>query len=208
MKKVLAITLAFIVFFSGCYTKQDTKYTSIDEKVDAFMINPKDKSFVVVGEKYHYIFKPNKKFEYLLQNLNEAYTFEIEDGGYYINHNNEVSAMFSIYIDEEKVSKEFLDWAKNNGAFTTFAKGTFKEKILVLQISMKGKLYLPNKEFNKSVPKLDKEYKIKVRVEEVINKETVMLSPLQIALIPVAIFVVVVMVGTSISEGHFKWQED
>lgn len=208
MKMLFSLAMVFMVFFSGCYTKRDTKSTYIDEKVYAFMINQENKSFVIVGEKYHYIFEANRKFEYLLQNLNEAYTFEIEDGGYYINHDNTVFAMFSIDIDEKKVSKKFLDWAKKNGAFTTFKKGTsFKEHTLVLRISMQGKLYLPNKEFNKSVPKLNKEYKIKVSVEEVINKELVMLSPLQIALIPSAIFITSIMVGTSIRDGHYGKEE-
>lgn len=32
------------------------------------MMKKDDKSFIIIGEKYQYIFEPNKDFEYLIQN--------------------------------------------------------------------------------------------------------------------------------------------
>ena len=70
MKKLLAITLAFMVFFSGCYYKTTEKRSdyseTFDEKIVSFMMKTDDKSFIIIGEKYQYIFEPNKDFEYLM----------------------------------------------------------------------------------------------------------------------------------------------
>ena len=179
MKKLLAITLAFMVFFSGCYQKAKGReyYGVFDEKIVAFAMKEDDKSFIILGEKYSYIFKPDKTLEYLIQNLNEAYKFDIENGGYTIlSDEKNVVAGFKVIIDEENSSKELLSWAKKNGAYKPKIEGM--EKYLFINMYMEGKLYLPNEELNKSVPKLDKEFKIKVKKERFVDTDRTELTKL------------------------------
>lgn len=93
-----------------------------------------DKSFIILGEKYSYVFKPDKTLEYLIQNLNEAYKFDIENGGYTIlSDEKNVVAGFKVIIDEENSSKELLSWAKKNGAYKPKIEGM--EKYLFLTFS-------------------------------------------------------------------------
>ncbi len=174
MKKVLALAMAFMVFLSGCYTKTvpRTKVNDIDEKIVALMLKEDDKSFIVIGEKYHYIFEPNETFEYIIKNKKDIFNFDMENG--YYNLNKKAFARFNVYIEEDKVSKDFIIWALKNGA----EKSKEKNNYLKMQIILNGKFYLPNPEVNNSIPKLDKEYTIKIKKQEIID-EKVEVSPIK-----------------------------
>ncbi|OCL87283.1 hypothetical protein [Arcobacter porcinus] len=184
MKKTLAISLAFMVFFSGCYTKQNINHTYIDEKIDSFMMKEDDKSFIILGEKYHYIFKPNNKFEYLLKNLNEEYKFDIENS-YYWTENDIANAKISIIINKNNSSKEFINWALNNGAVPYS-----NDNSLILKILLEGHFYLPNPEITSAIPKLDEVYNIKVKQ---INLTNVTITPIHIVggVVMIAGFIVI-----------------
>ena len=188
MKKLLAITLSFMVFFSGCYYKTTEKRSdyseTFDEKIVSFMMKTDDKSFIIIGEKYQYIFEPNKDFEYLIQNLNEAYKFDIEKGDYMLYVDNSAIAYFSIYIDQKNSSKDFIIWALKNKALQLDDRN-----ILRLTLKMKGKFYLPNEESNKVIPKLDKEFKIKVKKEKLVDREVTKSTPLTVPLVMIGTFI-------------------
>ncbi len=188
MKKLLAITLAFMVFFSGCYYKTKEKSSdyseTFDERIVQFMMKTDDKSFIIIGEKYHYIFKPDKQFEYLIQNLNEAYKFGIEKGSYTISIDGSATAYFSVDIDIKNSSKDFVIWALNNRAFKIG-----DENNLRLIMEMKGKFYLPNEELNKVIPKLDKEFNIKVKKEKLVDREVTKSTPLTVPLVMIGTFI-------------------
>ena len=55
---------------------------------------------------------------------------------------------------------------------------------------MKGKFYLPNEESNKVIPKLDKEFKIKVKKEKLVDKEVIKSTFLIASLIMVGTVIV------------------
>ncbi|OCL91442.1 hypothetical protein [Arcobacter porcinus] len=194
MKKLLALTMAFIMFFSGCSTKtiQVKKWNEIDEKIIAFMLKEDDNSFVVIGEKYHYIFEPNEKFTYLLKNPKEPFILNIQDGYYRLD--KKAFARFYVEIDKEKISKEFLIWAYENGAIKY--KNKDEKESFRLQIIMEGEYYLSNLEVNNNIPKIDKEYHIKIQKQDLVD-ETVKSSPLKVvgqvvvivAMIPIAIVI-------------------
>jgi len=108
MKKALCLALAFMIFICGCYEKisiTDTKDNY--EKIVAFMLKEDDKSFIVIGKKYHYIFEPNKKFEYIINNKEEVFKFDIENGFYKLK-DDKAFANFYVYINENKASKNLL----------------------------------------------------------------------------------------------------
>ena len=203
MKKLLAITLAFMVFFSGCYYKTTEKRSdyseTFDEKIVSFMMKTDDKSFIIIGEKYQYIFEPNKDFEYLIQNLNEAYKFDIEKGDYTLYADNSAIAYFSIYIDQKNSSKDFIIWALKNKALQLDDRN-----ILRLTLKMKGKFYLPNEESNKVIPKLDKEFKIKVKKEKLVDKEVTKSTPLTAPLIMVGTVIALPFLLTVMALGSKK----
>ena len=188
MKKLLAITLAFMVFFSGCYYKTKEKSSdyseNFDERIVQFMMKTDDKSFIIIGEKYHYIIKPDKQLEYLIQNLNEAYKFGIEKGSYTISIDGSATAYFSVDIDIKNSSKDFVIWALNNRAFKIG-----DENNLRLIMEMKGKFYLPNEELNKVIPKLDKEFNIKVKKEKLVDREVTKSTPLTVPLVMIGTFI-------------------
>ena len=54
---------------------------------------------------------------------------------------------------------------------------------------MKGKFYLPNEESNKVIPKLDKEFKIKVKKEKLVDKEVTKSTPLTVPLVMIGTFI-------------------
>jgi len=173
MKKILAITLAFMIFLCGCYEKigiTDTKDNY--EKIIAFMLKEDDKSFIVIGKKYHYIFEPNKKFEYIINNKSEAFKFDIEDGSYKLEDDN-AFAKFYVYIDKTKASKDILTWALKNNAI----KSKDEKDYLQIKIELKGKFYIANTEVNNSIAKLDKDYRIIIQEDE-ISYTKLMLSPI------------------------------
>ena len=203
MKKLLAITLSFMVFFSGCYYKTTEKRSdyseTFDEKIVSFMMKTDDKSFIIIGEKYQYIFEPNKDFEYLIQNLNEAYKFDIEKGDYMLYVDNSAIAYFSIYIDQKNSSKDFIIWALKNKALQLDDRN-----ILRLTLKMKGKFYLPNEESNKVIPKLDKEFKIKVKKEKLVDKEVTKSTPLTAPLIMVGTVIALPFLLTVMALGSKK----
>jgi hypothetical protein len=204
MKKLLCLTLAFMIFFTGCSVKTVKKYgeTSFNEKIDAFMMKKDDKSFIIIGEKYHYIFEPNEQFEYLLKNMQEPYKFDIENG-YYSIWRDKITAKFSININKKNASNEFMDWALKNGA-KQYGKKEINQ--LKLGLTMEGKIYLPNEEFNKTIPKLEQEYNIRVYSKGMIDTKIIE-SPLidaakEVIVIPVAIFVIAyIAVGMSFGDG-------
>ena len=203
MKKLLAITLSFMVFFSGCYYKTTEKRSdyseTFDEKIVSFMMKTDDKSFIIIGEKYQYIFEPNKDFEYLIQNLNEAYKFDIEKGDYMLYADNSAIAYFSIYIDQKNSSKDFIIWALKNKALQLDDRN-----ILRLTLKMKGKFYLPNEESNKVIPKLDKEFKIKVKKEKLVDKEVTKSTPLTAPIIMVGTVIALPFLLTVMALGSKK----
>lgn len=86
MKKTIALILSMILILSGCTSKlwnsRDVKRVSYSETIDAFMMNPQNKSLIFIGEKYHYIFEPNEKFVYLYDNKNENIIFDSNNGVY------------------------------------------------------------------------------------------------------------------------------
>jgi len=146
MKKTLCLALAFMIFLCGCYEKisiTDTKDNY--EKIVAFMIKEDDKSFIVIGKKYHYIFEPNKKFEYIINNKNEAFKFDIENGSYKLE-DDIAFAKFYVYIDKNKASKDVLTWALENDAI----KSKDKKDYLKIKIELKGKFYIANEKVVKS----------------------------------------------------------
>ncbi|AGR77074.1 hypothetical protein A7H1H_0763 [Aliarcobacter butzleri 7h1h] len=196
MKKLLALTLIFMVFFSGCYTKKTYKestYEEFDEKIVAFAMKEDNKSFIILGEKYSYVFESNEILGHLIENLNEAYTFNMEKGVYEINQDGKAYAWFSVYIDENKSSKRFIDWALKNGAYRVSDDNSLRLSFT----KIKGKFYLPNEKLNKSVPKLDREFKIKVNKEKIVDKEKTELSTLStlgagLIILPALFFVVLI----------------
>ena len=54
---------------------------------------------------------------------------------------------------------------------------------------MKGKFYLPNEESNKVIPKLDKEFKIKVKKEKLVDREVTKSTPLTVPLVMIGTFI-------------------
>jgi len=176
MKKILCLALAFMIFLCGCYEKINITDTKDNyEKIVAFMLKEDDKSFIVIGKKYHYIFEPNKKLEYIINNKNEAFKFDIENGSYKLE-DDIAFANFYVYIDKTRASKDILTWALENEAY----KIKDEEKdYLRIKIELEGKFYIANTEVNNSIAKLDKNYRIIIQEEE-ISYTKLMLSPIQI----------------------------
>lgn len=54
---------------------------------------------------------------------------------------------------------------------------------------MKGKFYLPNEESNKVIPKLDKEFNIKVKKEKLVDREVTKSTPLTVPLVMIGTFI-------------------
>lgn len=172
MKKVLALTLAFMVFFSGCGTKIQKIPSKIDnvydEKIDAFMFNENDNSLIFVGKKYHYIFERNVKFKYLIQNIKEGFYFDLEKSSCIIK-GDVATVNLAIKINQINSSKEFINWALKNHA--KYTEKDDKNSNLNLSIYLKGKIYQPNIEVNKNIPKLDETYTINVKQSHLPDEE-------------------------------------
>lgn len=164
MKKLLAITLSFMVFFSGCGTKIKTIPSKVDneyiEKIDAFMFNNQDKSLMFIGERYHYIFESNKRFEHLTQNIEEDFYFNLENSNCIIK-GDIATVKLIVTINQQNSSKEFINWALKN--YAEYTKKDDKSSDINLFIYLKGKIYQPNEEVTKNIPKLDKTYMINVK---------------------------------------------
>ena len=76
--------------------------------------------------------------------------------------------------------------------------------ILRLTLKMKGKFYLPNEESNKVIPKLDKEFKIKVKKEKLVDKEVTKSTPLTAPLIMVGTVIALPFLLTVMALGSKK----
>jgi len=176
MKKALCLALAFMIFLCGCIEKISiTEKKDNYEKIVAFMLKEDDKSFIVIGKKYHYIFEPNKKLEYIINNKSEAFKFDIENGSYKLE-DDIAFANFYVYIDTTKVSKDILIWALKNNAY----KIKDEEKdYLRIKIELEGKFYIANEKVNNSIAKLSKDYRIIIQEDE-ISYTKLMLSPIQV----------------------------
>jgi|GEM_PF-1483536 len=176
MKKILCLALAFMIFLCGCYEKVSITDTKDNyEKIVAFMLKEDDKSFIVIGKKYHYIFEPNKKLEYIINNKSEAFKFDIENGSYKLEDDN-AFANFYVYIDKTKASKDILTWALENDAYNIKDE---EKDYLRIKIELEGKFYIANTEVNNSIAKLDKDYRIIIQEDE-ISYTKLMLSPIQV----------------------------
>lgn len=69
---------------------------------------------------------------------------------------------------------------------------------------MKGKFYLPNEESNKVIPKLDKEFKIKVKKEKLVDKEVTKSTPLTVPIIMVGTVIALPFLLTVMALGSKK----
>lgn len=182
MKKTIALILSMILILSGCTSKlwnsKDVKRVSYSETIDAFMMNPQNKSLIFIGEKYHYIFEPNEKFVYLYDNKNENIIFDSNNGVYEIR-DNKIYAYFSIYIYTKNMKQEIIDWAlKNNGKYVEN-----NEKIK-MSITLDGTRYLSDLKVNQVVEKLSMKHNIKI---DVIVKEDEYSTASKIALTPLTV---------------------
>ena len=194
MKKLFSLSLVFIILFSACASKtiQVKKYNDVDEKIISFMIKEDSKSLIVIGEKYHYIFEPNKTFEYLINNKQESFKLDIENGYYILD--KKAFARFNVEIDEEKSSKDFIIWAYQNEAKKSKTKDG--KDYLKLEIKMNGKYYLPNPEINNNIPKTDRIYQIKIKQSEIVD-QNIEISPIKevakgvLGIVGVGVFIVI-----------------
>lgn len=182
MKKVIVLILSIILVFPGCTSKlwnsKVAKRVSYDETIDVFMMNPKDKSLIFIGEKYHYIFEPNEKFVYLYDNKNENMFFDSNNGVYEIR-DNKIYAYFSIYILTKNIKQEVIDWALNhNGKYIEN-----NEKIKI-SITLEGKRYLSDPKVNQVVEKLSVKHNIKI--DDIMNEDEYSIAS-KIALTPLTV---------------------
>lgn len=164
MKKVYLGLLGVVVaiFLSiGCATpaiwkdgSSDKDYKRYTETIDAFMVNPADKSMIFIGEKYHYIFEPNDKLAYLLDHRDGSMEFLVADGNYNIS-NDIVDAGFQVAIDKTKATKQTLKWLNGQNA-----DNANNNKIY---ISLDGKRYNSDPKINSAVPKTTKPFSITIQ---------------------------------------------
>jgi hypothetical protein len=161
MKKVYLGLLGVVVaiFLSmGCATpalwkdsSSDIDYMSYTETIDAFMINPNDKSMIFIGEKYHYIFEPNDQLAYLLEHRDSSMEFLIANGSYNIS-NDIANVGFQVAIDKTKATKQTMEWLNGQNAHNN-----------TIYISLYGKRYNADSKINNAVQKSTKPFSITIQ---------------------------------------------
>ena len=152
------ILLLVILLLHGCSQTGTSRLWTpprYTEKINQFLINPKDKSLIVIGEKYHYIFDENSAPLNLLtwsgrKNL-RAYFNDFK-----INSENIVNGSFTITCNSKKVSTDEAQWLKKNGFIIN--QNGFYNKML----KIKGTRYLKRNNKVNHLSHLNEDYYILV----------------------------------------------
>lgn len=170
MKSIISKTIIFlsvILLFSGCVTKELWEGKNhYDESVQSF--NIEENNLIVVGKKYHYIFKiDNKLKKLLLSEDRKGISFKAHN--FDIDKNNNVNG--NIFLQYKKEKYAYLE---NLGFHQS-------QNSAVIEIELIGTRYLPRANFHYE-NKFSKEYKIQFRENwSKYDKSTkVLLSPLSV----------------------------
>jgi hypothetical protein len=151
-------TLVFLLLLCGCAQTQTDKLWSAPtytERINQFLINPEDKSLIIIGEKYHYIFNEDSAPLVLLgwssrKNLHAFfYAFEV-------NSENIVTGTYSLNSDSKKASIEEINWLKSNG-FKINKSGLYTKTLKV-----SGTRYLAGNVHISNSSHLNKQYRISI----------------------------------------------
>jgi len=118
MKKVFfpLLGLVIAIFLSlGCMSKALWKESLIShnvytEKIESFMLNPKNGGVIFLGEKYHYIFEENEDLNFLLAHRKSKGIIFNVSNGYHNTNKDMVMSSFSVAIDKSLADEEIVDW--------------------------------------------------------------------------------------------------
>ena len=154
------ILLISILLLQGCtrtqtYTGELWNPPTYTETIDQFLINTKEKSLIIIGKKYHYIFDKGSAPLNLLtwsgrKNL-YAYFYDFK-----VDVNNTVTGSYSIKNSNKKISKDEVTWLKKNGF--KIDKNGFYCKVF----NIKGTRYLKRDDKLNNLSHLNRKYSIRI----------------------------------------------
>jgi len=171
--------LAIAVFLSlGCMSKalweEKVVYVPYQDKIDSFMMNPKEGSTVFLGEKYHYIFTKNEDFNFLLAHrTSKGVVFNVIQGYHSVNQDS-VTSNFGVKIDKSIADKAVVEWLN--------AKG-YSNQQEEITLYLEGKRYKADKKVNAMAQKLSKQFTLSINEAKIEDKNTaykVLMTPLAV----------------------------
>jgi hypothetical protein len=170
MKKFVSLVLSsLLLWVTGCAYKSETEALWSDpvhpsflykEVLHGFLVDQNRTSFIVVGERYHYIFQPQKQFFDLLQHKEDKHVVFHPYDGKYIVQEDQVKADISVSI-----RKPLPD-----GTLHDLCDAMTKQQLLeeeanefTMVFHLQGKRYLADPAVNKIVKKFHSSYAILIK---------------------------------------------
>ena len=180
------LLVGLAIFLSmGCVTKQVLRtqydYSSYNEQIISFYLNPKGNEVVFIGKKYHYIFnRDTKAFIELLKNrdvLNlEQKNLEISTR---VDENTLISSDIVVRIRDRGLTKKQKSLLQVH-----FTQSRGKETFYVRDYHISGNRYLSNPNVNAKVERLKHTLEVKIDEAHIKSGDTlrkIAMTPLAVA---------------------------